>query len=117
MSKFSLFYGVRSIKLIIPKILSQVPSNRTERARGEFYQSTSSRKDQHHSLVRIMTDHPIPILIGVSRVSFRPVINSPRFYGLFGEIKKQFERQEITHATASIFLRTAKTLMAKLKVK
>lgn len=49
-------------------------------------------------------------------ISSRPVINSPRFYGLFGEVKRQFERQEITHGAAGTFLRTIKTLMAKLKV-
>jgi hypothetical protein len=45
-----------------------------------------------------------------------PVIESKKFYTLFNELKKCLDQQPITHATAGEFLRTIKTLMAKLKV-
>ncbi|ETW76226.1 hypothetical protein HETIRDRAFT_162985 [Heterobasidion irregulare TC 32-1] len=44
-----------------------------------------------------------------------PVINSPRFYSLFGQLKKQLEQQHVSHSSAGVFLHTLKTLMAKLK--
>jgi hypothetical protein len=45
-----------------------------------------------------------------------PVIESRQFYTLFPALKKQLDRQEVTHQTAGEFLHTLKTLMAKLKV-
>lgn len=35
---------------------------------------------------------------------------------MYGHLKKQFERQDITYTSAGVFLHTLKTLMAKLKV-
>ena len=46
----------------------------------------------------------------------RPVINTHRFFNLFGSLKKRFERQGVTYTSAGVFLHTLKTLMAKLKV-
>ena len=45
-----------------------------------------------------------------------PVMGSTQFYMLFPTLKKVLEKQEITHHKAGIFVRTLKTLMAKLKV-
>ncbi|ETW76254.1 hypothetical protein HETIRDRAFT_53756 [Heterobasidion irregulare TC 32-1] len=44
-----------------------------------------------------------------------PVINTHRFFNLFGSLKKRFERQGVTYTSAGVFLHTLKTLMAKLK--
>ncbi|KAF5388164.1 hypothetical protein D9615_000204 [Tricholomella constricta] len=44
-----------------------------------------------------------------------PVIESKQFYTLFPALKRQLDRQEITHHTAGEFLHTLKTLMAKIK--
>jgi hypothetical protein len=46
-----------------------------------------------------------------------PVIGSKQFYSLFTTIQKRLDQQEVTHRTASEFLQTLKTLMAKLKVR
>ena len=46
-----------------------------------------------------------------------PVIQSPRFYELFGALKTRLERQPVTHKSAGEFLRVLKMLMAKLKVR
>ncbi|KAG8984528.1 hypothetical protein FRB93_006439 [Tulasnella sp. JGI-2019a] len=43
------------------------------------------------------------------------VIESPKFYTLFSQLRKQLFKQETTHASAGEFLMTLKTLMAKLK--
>ena len=45
-----------------------------------------------------------------------PVIQSTRFYGLFGSLRTHLEKQHITHKSAAEFLRVLKMLMAKLKV-
>ena len=45
-----------------------------------------------------------------------PVIESKQFYTLFPAIKIQLDKQKFTHGNAGNFLRTMKTLMAKLKV-
>jgi hypothetical protein len=45
-----------------------------------------------------------------------PVIESSRFYDLFGGLKNRFDRQPITHQHAGAFLTVLKMLMAKLKV-
>lgn len=45
-----------------------------------------------------------------------PVIESSRFYDLFGGLKNRFDRQPITHLHAGAFLTVLKMLMAKLKV-
>lgn len=44
-----------------------------------------------------------------------PVIESSRFYELFGALKLRLERQPFTHHHAGAFLLTLKMLMAKLK--
>ena len=46
-----------------------------------------------------------------------PVIQSTKFYYLFGALKTQFEKQPITHKSAGEFIRVLKMLMAKLKVR
>ena len=46
-----------------------------------------------------------------------PVIQSPRFYELFGALKTRLEKQPVTHKSAGEFLRVLKMLMAKLKVR
>ncbi len=46
-----------------------------------------------------------------------PVIQSTRFYELFGALKARLEKQPITHKSAGEFLRVLKMLMAKLKVR
>ena len=46
-----------------------------------------------------------------------PVIQSNRFYELFGALKNRLERQPVTHKSAGEFLRVLKMLMAKLKVR
>ena len=46
-----------------------------------------------------------------------PVIQSTRFYELFGALKTRLERQPVTHKSAGEFLRVLKMLMAKLKVR
>ena len=45
-----------------------------------------------------------------------PVIESKGFYKLFSTLKKLLDLQKTSHTTASEFLHTIKTLMAKLKV-
>lgn len=45
-----------------------------------------------------------------------PVIESKGFYKLFSTLKKLLDLQKTSHTTASEFLLTIKTLMAKLKV-
>jgi len=47
----------------------------------------------------------------------RPVIESQEFYKLFPALKRQLDRQKLTHNTAGEFLHVMKTLMAKLKVR
>ncbi|KAI9443992.1 hypothetical protein H4582DRAFT_2095349 [Lactarius indigo] len=44
-----------------------------------------------------------------------PVIESREFYRLFSTVKKKLDQQRTSHNTASEFLHTLKTLMAKLK--
>ncbi|OSX60153.1 hypothetical protein POSPLADRAFT_1121180, partial [Postia placenta MAD-698-R-SB12] len=44
-----------------------------------------------------------------------PVIESRQFYTLFNSMKRQLDKQELTHSGGSVFLQTLKTLMAKLK--
>jgi hypothetical protein len=44
------------------------------------------------------------------------VIESKEFYKLFSILKKRLDLQNISHPTAGEFLRTIKTLMAKIKV-
>ncbi|KAI0290685.1 hypothetical protein BC826DRAFT_1176746, partial [Russula brevipes] len=44
-----------------------------------------------------------------------PVIESKEFYKLFTTLKRRLDLQKISHPTAGEFLRTIKTLMAKLK--
>jgi hypothetical protein len=46
-----------------------------------------------------------------------PVIQSTRFYELFGALKTRLEKQPVTHKSAGEFLRVLKMLMAKLKVR
>ena len=46
-----------------------------------------------------------------------PVIQSTRFYELFGALKARLEKQPVTHKSAGEFLRVLKMLMAKLKVR
>jgi len=46
-----------------------------------------------------------------------PVIQSTRFYELFGAFKTLLEKQPVTHKSAGEFLRVLKMLMAKLKVR
>ena len=46
-----------------------------------------------------------------------PVIESKEFYDLFSTLKRQLDRQNVSHPTAGEFLHTMKTLMAKLKVR
>ena len=45
-----------------------------------------------------------------------PVIQSARFYELFGSLKTHLEKQPATHKSAGEFLRVLKMLMAKLTV-
>ena len=45
-----------------------------------------------------------------------PVIESREFYKLFSALKRKLDQQSTFHYTAGEFLRTLKTLMAKLKV-
>ena len=45
-----------------------------------------------------------------------PVIQSTRFYELFGALKTRLDKQPVTHKSASEFLRVLKMLMVKLKV-
>lgn len=45
-----------------------------------------------------------------------PVIESTRFYDLFGGLKLRLDDQPITHPHAGAFLGALKMLMAKLKV-
>jgi len=47
----------------------------------------------------------------------RPVIESKEFYRLFPALKRQLDKQVVTHRSAGEFLHTMKTLMAKLKVR
>ncbi|KAG2130165.1 uncharacterized protein EDB93DRAFT_1181059 [Suillus bovinus] len=44
-----------------------------------------------------------------------PVIESQEFYKLFPALKRQLDKQKLTHSTAGEFLHVMKTLMAKLK--
>ncbi|KAG2051772.1 hypothetical protein BDR06DRAFT_958570 [Suillus hirtellus] len=44
-----------------------------------------------------------------------PVIESQEFYKLFPALKRQLDKQKLTHNTAGEFLHVMKTLMAKLK--
>ncbi|KAI9571051.1 hypothetical protein HD554DRAFT_2017581 [Boletus coccyginus] len=44
-----------------------------------------------------------------------PVIESGEFYRLFHALKRQLDKQVVTHRSAGEFLHTMKTLMAKLK--
>ncbi|KAI9455502.1 hypothetical protein HD554DRAFT_2207426 [Boletus coccyginus] len=44
-----------------------------------------------------------------------PVIESGEFYGLFHALKRQLDKQVVTHRSAGEFLHMMKTLMAKLK--
>ena len=44
-----------------------------------------------------------------------PVIESPRFYTLFPKLKRDLDKQSITHPAAGEFLLKLKILMAKLK--
>ncbi len=44
-----------------------------------------------------------------------PVIESKGFYKLFSSLKRLLDLQKTSHTTANEFLRTIKTLMAKLK--
>ncbi|KAF8428935.1 hypothetical protein L210DRAFT_3623712 [Boletus edulis BED1] len=44
-----------------------------------------------------------------------PVIESKEFYKLFPAVKRQLDRQAVTHRSAGEFLHLMKTLMAKLK--
>ncbi|KAG2340343.1 hypothetical protein BDR05DRAFT_889963 [Suillus weaverae] len=44
-----------------------------------------------------------------------PVIESQEFYKLFPALKRQLDKQKLTHKTAGEFLHVMKTLMAKLK--
>jgi len=46
-----------------------------------------------------------------------PVIQSPRFYELFGALRTRLEERPVTHKSAGEFLRVLKMLMAKLKVR
>jgi len=46
-----------------------------------------------------------------------PVIQSPRFYNLFGSLKNRLDKQPCTHKSAGEFLLVLKMLMAKLKVR
>ena len=48
--------------------------------------------------------------------SYRPVIESKEFYKLFSTVKRQLDKQSVTHRSAGEFLHLMKTLMAKLKV-
>jgi hypothetical protein len=45
------------------------------------------------------------------------VIESQEFYKLFPALKRQLDKQKLTHKTAGEFLHVMKTLMAKLKVR
>lgn len=45
-----------------------------------------------------------------------PVIESKKFYTLFGGVRNKLYKQVITHPAGGQFLLTLKTLMAKLKV-
>jgi hypothetical protein len=45
-----------------------------------------------------------------------PVIQSSRFYELFGALKNRLDKQPPTHKSAGEFLLVLKMLMAKLKV-
>jgi hypothetical protein len=44
-----------------------------------------------------------------------PVIESPQFYSLFQKLKRDLDKQSITHSAAGEFLHKLKILMAKLK--
>lgn len=46
-----------------------------------------------------------------------PVIESARFYELFGSLKTCLDKQPVTHKSAGEFLTVLKMLMAKLKVR
>ena len=46
-----------------------------------------------------------------------PVIQSSRFYDLFGSLKSRLDKQPCTHKSAGEFLLVLKMLMAKLKVR
>ena len=46
-----------------------------------------------------------------------PVIQSSRFYELFGSLKNRLDKQQPTHKSAGEFLLVLKMLMAKLKVR
>lgn len=46
-----------------------------------------------------------------------PVIQSSRFYELFGALKNRLDKQPLTHKSAGEFLLVLKMLMAKLKVR
>jgi hypothetical protein len=46
-----------------------------------------------------------------------PVIQSSRFYDLFGSLKNRLDKQPSTHKSAGEFLLVLKMLMAKLKVR
>jgi len=46
-----------------------------------------------------------------------PVIQSSRFYDLFGSLKNRLDKQPPTHKSAGEFLLVLKMLMAKLKVR
>ncbi len=46
-----------------------------------------------------------------------PVIQTTKFYELFGTLRTRLEERPITHKSASEFLRVLKMLMAKLKVR
>lgn len=45
-----------------------------------------------------------------------PVIESKKFYTLFGGVRNKLYKQDVTHPAGGQFLLTLKTLMAKLKV-
>ncbi|EJD48574.1 hypothetical protein AURDEDRAFT_162532 [Auricularia subglabra TFB-10046 SS5] len=44
-----------------------------------------------------------------------PVIESRQFYEMFGDLRKRLAKQRITHPSTGGFLKTLKTLMAKIK--
>ena len=46
-----------------------------------------------------------------------PVIQTTKFYELFGTLRTRLEERPITHKNAGEFLRVLKMLMAKLKVR
>jgi len=48
---------------------------------------------------------------------YRPVIESKEFYRLFPALKRQLDKQVVTHRSAGEFLHTMKTSMTKLKVR